>query len=92
MPRWTPQHLLLAALGQDGGVAVPILDRVGVAPLSVRNKLNDELTKLPKAYGGDPADDVAPVARRLRQGASSSSATSATSTSPSSTCCSPWRP
>jgi ATP-dependent Clp protease ATP-binding subunit ClpB len=48
----TPQHLLLAALGQEGGVAVPVLDRLGVAPLTLRNKLTDQLARLPKAYGG----------------------------------------
>ncbi|MCU1488843.1 MAG: ATP-dependent chaperone ClpB, partial [Acidimicrobiaceae bacterium] len=47
-----PAHLLLAALGQDGGVAVPILDRMGVAPLSARNRLADEVARLPQAYGG----------------------------------------
>jgi ATP-dependent Clp protease ATP-binding subunit ClpB len=48
----SPAHLLLAALAQDGGVAVPILDRVGAAPLTVRNRLQDALAKLPRAYGG----------------------------------------
>src|SRR5215469_9348438 len=48
----TPAHLLLAALGQDGGVTVPILDRLGVPPLAVRNELTDQLSKIPQAYGG----------------------------------------
>ncbi|MCU1494924.1 MAG: ATP-dependent chaperone ClpB [Acidimicrobiaceae bacterium] len=48
----TPAHFLLAALGQDGGLAVPILDRMGVAPLTVRNRLQEMLEKLPRAYGG----------------------------------------
>ncbi len=48
----TPAHFLLAALGQDGGVAVPLLDRMGVAPLGVRNRLQDAVAKLPRAYGG----------------------------------------
>ena len=47
-----PAHFLLAALGQDGGVTVPVLDRVGEAPLAVRNRLNDVLAKVPQAYGG----------------------------------------
>ena len=47
----TPVHFLLAALGQDGGLAVPILDRMGVAPLAVRNRLSDQLSRLPQAYG-----------------------------------------
>ena len=51
-PEVTPAHLLLAALGQDGGVTVPILDRLGVPPLAVRNDLTDQLAKIPQAYGG----------------------------------------
>ncbi len=48
-----PEHLLLAALGQDGGVAIPLLDRIGVSPLSVRNRLDERLGRFPKAYGGE---------------------------------------
>jgi ATP-dependent Clp protease ATP-binding subunit ClpB len=51
-PEVTPAHVLLAAIGQDGGVAIPILDRVGAAPLTVRNQLNDTLAKIPQAFGG----------------------------------------
>jgi ATP-dependent Clp protease ATP-binding subunit ClpB len=47
-----PPHLLMAALNQEGGVTVPILDRLGVSPLSERNKLNEQLDAIPQAYGG----------------------------------------
>jgi len=47
-----PEHLLYAALGQDGGVAIPLLDRVGASPLNVRNRLDEQLGRMPKAYGG----------------------------------------
>jgi ATP-dependent Clp protease ATP-binding subunit ClpB len=47
-----PEHLLSAALSQDGGVAIPLLDRLGIAPLSVRNRLAESLSKIPKTYGG----------------------------------------
>ncbi len=50
-PEVGPDHLLSAALSQDGGVAIPLLDRLGVAPLSVRNKIAESLAKIPKAYG-----------------------------------------
>ncbi len=46
-----PDHLLSAALSQDGGVAIPLLDSLGIAPLSVRNRIAESLTKVPKAYG-----------------------------------------
>ncbi len=48
----TPDHFLYAALAQDGGVTIPLLDKLGVSPLTVRNRLDEALGKLPKAYGG----------------------------------------
>ena len=46
-----PDHLLSAALSQDGGVAIPLLDSLGIAPLAVRNKIAESLATIPKAYG-----------------------------------------
>jgi ATP-dependent Clp protease ATP-binding subunit ClpB len=48
----TPEHFLYAALGQDGGVTIPLLDKLGLSPLSLKNRLDESLGKLPKAYGG----------------------------------------
>jgi ATP-dependent Clp protease ATP-binding subunit ClpB len=48
----TPDHLLSAALGQEDGVAIPILTRLGVAPIPLRNKIAESISRLPKAYGG----------------------------------------
>jgi ATP-dependent Clp protease ATP-binding subunit ClpB len=48
-----PEHLLLAALGQEGGVAIPLLDQLGVSPLSVRNRLDERLGRMAKVYGGE---------------------------------------
>jgi len=52
-PNLTPDHLLLALLGQADGLVLPLLQRVGVSPLALRNKVEDRLGKLPSAYGGD---------------------------------------
>ena len=52
-PEVTPDHLLLALLGQEEGIVLPILQKVGVAPLQVRNRAEDAVAKLPKAYGGE---------------------------------------
>ncbi|MCU0267864.1 MAG: ATP-dependent chaperone ClpB [Acidimicrobiales bacterium] len=52
-PEVTPDHLLLALLGQEEGVVLPILQKVGVAPLALRNKADETIAKLPKAYGGE---------------------------------------
>ncbi|HYF47448.1 MAG TPA: Clp protease N-terminal domain-containing protein, partial [Acidimicrobiales bacterium] len=62
-PEITPDHLLAALLGQPDGVVLPVLEKAGIAPLSVRNKVTDALAKLPKAYGGsDPQ-----LSRALRE-------------------------
>ncbi len=80
-------HLLSAALSQDGGVAIPLLDRLGIAPLSVRNKIAESLARIPKAYGtAEPSLEPRALggfrARRTRH-----APTWATSTCPSSTSC-----
>jgi ATP-dependent Clp protease ATP-binding subunit ClpB len=71
-PEVTDDHLLFALLGQEGTVALPVLQKVGIAPMTVRNRAEEALAKLPKAYGGsDPtlgrsARDVLEAADRER--------------------------
>jgi ATP-dependent Clp protease ATP-binding subunit ClpB len=55
-PEVTPVHLLLALLSQPEGVVLPVLQRVGVPPASLRNKLQDDLARLPQAHGGGDAN------------------------------------
>ena len=51
----TPDHLLAALLSQPDTVVLPVLDRLGVAPASLKNATEDKLSKLSKNYGGsDP--------------------------------------
>ena len=52
-PEVTPDHLLAALLRQEEGIVLPILQRVGLAPLAVRNAADDAIGKLPKAYGSE---------------------------------------
>jgi ATP-dependent Clp protease ATP-binding subunit ClpB len=52
-PEVTPDHLLLALLGQEQGVVLPILQKVGTAPLALRNQADEAVSRLPKAYGGE---------------------------------------
>src|SRR5436305_329771 len=40
-PEVTPDHLLLALLGQEDGVVLPTLQRAGVAPLTLRNRIEN---------------------------------------------------
>ena len=52
-PEVTPDHLLSALVSQTDGVVLPMLSHLGQAPLSVRNKVDEEIEKLPKAYGSE---------------------------------------
>ncbi|MGI9121188.1 MAG: ATP-dependent Clp protease ATP-binding subunit [Acidimicrobiales bacterium] len=52
-PEVTPEHLLVALVGQEDGVVLPILEKVGVAPLPLRNRLQESLSRLPRAYGAE---------------------------------------
>jgi len=52
-PEVTPDHLLVALLGQDEGVVLPILAKVGKAPYQVRTEAEAAVERLPKAYGSD---------------------------------------
>ncbi len=51
-PEVAPEHLLAALLGQADTITLPILERVGVAPLALRNRNDEALAKLPRSYGG----------------------------------------
>jgi ATP-dependent Clp protease ATP-binding subunit ClpB len=52
-PEITPDHLLVSLLGQQEGIVLPILTKIGQAPLSVRNDAQAAVDRLPKAYGSD---------------------------------------
>ncbi|HWC09834.1 MAG TPA: ATP-dependent chaperone ClpB [Acidimicrobiales bacterium] len=73
-PELTPVHLLSALVGQEDGVVLPTLERAGIAPLTLRNRLEEQLASLPKAYGGaEPqlgraARDVLEAADTEREG------------------------
>jgi len=47
----TPEHLLLVLMSQEGTLTLPVLERVGISPLSLRNQLEATLAKLARAYG-----------------------------------------
>ncbi|NCY17407.1 MAG: AAA family ATPase, partial [Actinobacteria bacterium] len=52
-PEVTPDHLVLALLGQSEGVVLPVLQKMGVAPMTLRNAAAEAVAALPKAYGGE---------------------------------------
>jgi len=53
-PEVVPAHLLTALLGQEDGIVLPLLHKVGVDVPAARNQAADSLAKLPNAYGSDP--------------------------------------
>ena len=60
-PEVTPEHLLGALLGQQDGVVLPLLTKVGIPVASLANTVADSLAKLPRSYGGESQ-----VGRELR--------------------------
>jgi ATP-dependent Clp protease ATP-binding subunit ClpB len=52
-PELTPDHLMAALARQDDTLTPAVLSHLGLAPLMVRNKADEAVAKLPKAYGGD---------------------------------------
>ncbi|MCU1361639.1 MAG: clpB [Ilumatobacteraceae bacterium] len=52
-PELTPDHVMAALARQDDTLTPAVLAHLGLAPLMVRNKADEAVAKLPKAYGGD---------------------------------------
>ena len=52
-PELTPDHVMAAIARQDDTIVPAVLAKLGIAPLMVRNKADEAVGKLPKAYGGD---------------------------------------
>jgi ATP-dependent Clp protease ATP-binding subunit ClpB len=61
-PEAAPEHLVLAMLGQADTATLPTLEKIGVAPLTVRNRATEAVATLPKSYGGTEAG----IGRALR--------------------------
>ncbi|HUS71333.1 MAG TPA: ATP-dependent chaperone ClpB [Anaerolineae bacterium] len=59
-----PEHLLLALLSQEGGIAPQILRKLEVDPILVRQRLEEELGRMPQVRG---ASSQVYVSSRLQQ-------------------------
>ncbi|MEK7713608.1 MAG: Clp protease N-terminal domain-containing protein, partial [Deltaproteobacteria bacterium] len=46
-----PEHLLYSLLDQTGGIASPILKKLGSDPATIKERIETELKKIPKVYG-----------------------------------------
>src|SRR5919202_4549242 len=67
-PQLTPEHLLTVLLEQEGGVVVPVLEKLGAAPTALRARSNDALDGLPTLSGdaasaGAPSNELVQVLR-----------------------------
>src|SRR6476469_6614038 len=51
-PELTPDHLLGALLRQEDTVVPAVVQKLGLAPLMLRNRADEAVAKLPHAYGG----------------------------------------
>jgi ATP-dependent Clp protease ATP-binding subunit ClpB len=64
-PEITPEHLLAVLLEQEGGIVVPILQRIGVPVDQLRARVTAELDKLPQVSGA-AASDARPSGELVR--------------------------
>ncbi|MEZ0387627.1 MAG: ATP-dependent chaperone ClpB [Verrucomicrobium sp.] len=51
-----PSHMLLALLEQDGGIAKPLLEKVGTNPANLQSAIETFLARQPRVSGGGGAD------------------------------------
>ncbi|MEO5957321.1 MAG: ATP-dependent chaperone ClpB [Nitrospiraceae bacterium] len=61
------EHLLLALMEQEGGLASSLLEQAGLSVPSVRQAVEQALAKLPQVQGGGAAPGQLHVASRLSQ-------------------------
>jgi ATP-dependent Clp protease ATP-binding subunit ClpB len=55
-PEVTPDHLLQAMLAQENTLTVPVLNKVGIAPGTLREQVEQRLSKQPRAYTSGQQD------------------------------------
>src|SRR5882762_1877933 len=51
-PEVLPEHILFAALTQDGGIAAPLVQKAGASPEGLAKAFEDRIDGLPKVTGG----------------------------------------
>jgi len=61
------EHLLLAFVEQDGGLALSLLEQAGLSVPSVRQTVEQALTKLPQVQGAGASPGQLHVVSRLSQ-------------------------
>ncbi len=51
-PELTPDHVLAALMRQDDTIVPVVVQKLGLAPLMLRNQADERVAGLPRAYGG----------------------------------------
>ena len=51
-PELTPDHVMAALMRQDETIVPAVVQKLGLAPLMLRNRADEAVAKLPRAYGG----------------------------------------
>jgi ATP-dependent Clp protease ATP-binding subunit ClpB len=59
-----PEHFLTALISQEGTITLSVLDRLGIGILPLRNRLDEVLDKLPRAYGDSSEPSLGRVLRQ----------------------------
>ena len=52
-PEVTPDHLLAGLIRQPEGLVLPLVRKLGLDPVSVRNAADEAVAELPRAHGGE---------------------------------------
>ncbi|MGQ9609534.1 MAG: ATP-dependent chaperone ClpB [bacterium] len=60
-----PEHLLAALLDQEGGIIIPILQKLGVDPGSVKQQVEIALEKMPRQYGTATQSYISPSLKKV---------------------------
>src|SRR5205823_3055469 len=68
-PEFTPEHLLLALLRQDGGIVAPILNKLGQNPATIEAEVASEVSKFSKVGGASAEPMTSPSLRKVFDGA-----------------------
>src|SRR5690606_18912833 len=62
-------HLLAALLEQADGVVLPLLQKLGVTPTTLRNRVTEQLSTMSSAYGASGETRLAPSLVRVLEAA-----------------------
>jgi ATP-dependent Clp protease ATP-binding subunit ClpB len=60
-----PEHLLHALLSQSDGVVFGLVQRLGVVPTTLRDRVDELLSRIPQVYGSTDQERIGPALSRV---------------------------